>query len=170
MTEHNVASVRKLLVDRYQDLRDRLGRKLGSSDRASDALHDAWLRLASADSRSAVQSPQNYLFRIALNAAEDQRRKERRARGAADIDDAMDVADDAPTPEAVTLAKSELAAVEAVLAGFSARRRAIFLAARLHDIPRQVIADRLGISRRLVAKELLAAHTAFVARFKEFRD
>jgi DNA-directed RNA polymerase specialized sigma24 family protein len=105
-----------------------------------------------------------------LNAADDQRRKERRDHGGADIDDVLDVADDAPTPEAVTLAKSELAAVEAVLAGFSPRRRAIFLAARLHDIPRQVIADRLGVSRRLVAKELLAAHTAFLARFREFKN
>jgi RNA polymerase sigma-70 factor, ECF subfamily len=169
MTDYNVAYVRKLFIDRYHDMRDRLSRKLGSSDRASDALHDAWLRLASTDSMNAVQSPQNYLFRIALNAADDQRRKERRDRGVADIDDVLEVADDAPTPEAITLAKSELAMAEVVLASFSPRRRAIFLAARLHDIPRQVIADRLGISRRLVAKELLAAHTAFVARFREYK-
>lgn len=170
MSDHSIAAVRKLFVEGYRDIRDRLSRRLGSSDLASDALHDAWLRLANVDRIETLQSPQHYLFRVALNAAEDRRRKERRHRSAADLDALLEIPDEAPTPEAVVLAKSDLAAVEAVLAQFSARRRAIFLAARLHNIPRQVIADRLGVSRRLVAKELLAAHTAFVARFREIKD
>lgn len=170
MSDRNMASVRRMFVDRYYDMRERLSRRLGSVDLAGDALHDAWIRLAQTNTIGTIQSPQSYLFRVVLNAADDHRRKERRHFSATTVEDLLEVPDEAPTPEAVILAKSELAAFEVVLATFSARRRAIFLAARLHNVPRQVIADRLGVSRRLVAKELLAAHLAFVEQFREIED
>jgi RNA polymerase sigma factor (sigma-70 family) len=170
MSDHALTSLRHLFVDGYEELKRRLTKRLGSADLAGDAMHDAWLRLENAESIGSVQSPANYLFRIALNAADDHRRQQKRHASAIDIDTLFNLPEDAPTPEETALARSDLEAFKAIMAHLPARRRAIFLAARVGNIPRQEIADRLGISRRLVAKELLLAHEYFLARYKELRD
>ncbi|WP_275190619.1 sigma-70 family RNA polymerase sigma factor [Bradyrhizobium sp. CSA112] len=165
-----MAALRRLFVDGYDDLKVRLIRRLGSADRAGDALHDTWLRLDRLETVGAVQSPRNYLFRIALNVAYQQRRLETRHVSATEVEGLLDIPDDAPSPEEIVLARSDLDAFRSILAELPARRRAIFLAARIGNVPRQTIADRLGISRRLVAKELFLAHKHFVARYRELRD
>lgn len=170
MTDRALAAIRRLFVDGYDDMKRRLTARLGSDDLAGDAMQDAWLRLQSTDAVGVIQSPRNYLFRVALNAANDQLRLRKRHASAVDIASVFELADDAPDPEEATLARSELAAFRTILAELPARRRMIFLAARVGRMPRQEIADRLGISRRLVAKELLLAHEYCVARFKQLRD
>jgi len=170
MTEHALTGIRRLFVDRYDDLKKRLTKRLGSADLAGDAMQDAWLRLARVDSIGFVQSPGSYLFRIALNAAADQRKLDRRHAPAVDLENVLEPPDEAPTPEEAVLARSDLDAFKVIVAELPARRRAIFLAARVGNIPRQEIADRLGISRRLVAKELLLAHEHCVARYRELTE
>jgi RNA polymerase sigma-70 factor (ECF subfamily) len=170
MTDNALATIRRLFVDRYDDLKARLTQRLGSADLAGDALHDAWLRLAHVEAIGAVQSPRSYLFRIALNAANDQRRIDKRYASSVEIEALLEIPDDRVTPEEAVVARSDLAIFKAIAAELPARRRAIFLAARVGNVPRQEIADRLGISRRLVAKELMLAHEHCVARYKELRD
>lgn len=170
MNDHALSSIRRLFIVGYDDLKRRLTKYLGSADLAGDAMHDAWLRLESTESIGIVQNAGNYLFRIALNAANDQRRQQKRHESAVEIDSLIELPDDAPTPEEIALARSDLEAFKMIVAELPARRRAIFLAARVGNIPRQEIADRLGISRRLVAKELLLAHEHCVARYKELKD
>lgn len=168
-SDDGLARLRSLFIDRYQQFKGRLARLLGSDDVASEALHDTWLRLAQAEQVGAVQNAESYIFRAALNAADDRRQRERHHRAVLDIESLPELADERPTPEDVVLARSELDAFRRILADLPTRRRAIFLAARLHNMPRQEIADRLGVSRRLVAKELLLAHRVFVERLKEIQ-
>jgi RNA polymerase sigma-70 factor, ECF subfamily len=170
MTDQALTAIRGLFLDRYDDLKAWLTRRLGSADLAGDTMHNTWLRLARMEAIGAVQSPRNYLLRMALNVAADQRRLDNRYVSAAEIETLLELPDDAPTPEDVVLARSDLNAFRAIMAELPARRRAIFLAARLGNIPRQEIADRLGVSRRLVAKELLLAHEHCVARYKELKN
>ena len=171
MTEHTLASLRRLFVDRYDVLKARLTQRLGSADLAGDAMQDTWLRLARIESVGVVQSPQSYLFRIVLNAAEDRNRSERRQRlSPTEIDSLLQLPDPSPTAEQVLMARADLAAFEAILQELPERRREIFLAARLGSIPRQEIADRLGMSRQLVAKELRLAMEHCLARLKEIRE
>jgi RNA polymerase sigma factor (sigma-70 family) len=164
MTEATLAMLRRLLVDRYDDFRRRLSRRLASPDLASDALQDAWLRLARAEAVEAVRSPSDYLFGIALNAARDRLRAEARHLSAIEIDTLLNLADDAPGPVRITEARADLRALEAALAELPPRRRDILLAARLDGLPRQEIARRLGISLRLVEKELHLAQAYCLAR------
>lgn len=166
MTETALSVIRRLFVDRYDDLKKKLTKRLGSADLAGDAMQDAWLRLARVDSIGVVQSPGSYLFRIALNAAADQRRLERRHMSAVEIDSVLELPDDAPTAEEVAIARSDFEAFRTIMAELPARRRVIFLAARLGNVPRQEIADRLGVSRRLVAKELMLAHEHCIVRYR----
>jgi RNA polymerase sigma-70 factor, ECF subfamily len=170
MSDHALTAIRRLFVDRYDDLKQRLTKRLGSADLAGDAMHDTWLRLERVESIGVVQSPHSYLFRIVLNAADDQRRLQKRHASAIEIENLLELADDTPTPEQTALARSDLEAFKAILAELPTRRRAVFLAARVGNIPRQEIADRLGISRRLVGKELLLAHEYCVARYKELKE
>ncbi|MDI4235619.1 sigma-70 family RNA polymerase sigma factor [Bradyrhizobium sp. 31Argb] len=170
MTENALTIIRRLFVDRYDDLKARLTQRLGSADLAGDAMQDTWLRLSRAESIGAVQSPRSYLFRIALNVAEDRRRMERRQRiSAIEIESLLELPDDAPTAEQTMLARSDLEAFEAIVDELPERRRVIFLAARVGNVPRQEIADRLGISRQLVAKELRLALEHCLARYKELK-
>ena len=170
MTETALTIIRRLFVDRYDDLKTRLTQRLGSADLAGDAMQDAWLRLSRAESIGVVQSPRSYLFRIVMNVVEDRRRMEKRRHvSAIEIESLLEVPDHAPTPEQTMLARSELEAFEAIVDELSERRREIFLAARVGNVPRQEIADRLGISRQLVAKELRLALEHCLARYKELK-
>jgi RNA polymerase sigma factor (sigma-70 family) len=170
MTDAALAALRRLFLERYDDLKARLTQRLGSADLAGDALQDTWLRLERTETVGAIRSPASYLFRIILNVARDNRRAEKRHLTTMEIESLLHVADDTPQPAQVAAARSDLRAFEAVLAELPPLRRAILLAARLDNLPLQQIADRLGISLRLVSKELRLAHEYCVARRKEMKD
>jgi RNA polymerase sigma-70 factor (ECF subfamily) len=171
MSENALTSMRRLFLDRYDEMKARLTKRLGSADLAGDAMQDTWLRLARTESIGVVQSPHGYLFRIALNVAHDHRRTEaRRPVSAVEIESLLELPDEAPTPEQIMLARSDLAALKTFLSELPERRREIFLAARVGNIPGQEIADRLGVSRQIVVKELGLAIEHCVKRLKEFRD
>jgi len=165
-----LTALRRLFVDSYDDLKKRLTQRLGSADLAGEAMHDAWLRLARLGPASVVQRPEHYLFRTILNAADDQRRREERHRGNVDWEKALEVADERRTAEENLVAQAEIDAFETIMAELPPRRRAIFLAAHVGDVPRQVIADEIGISRRLVQRELMLAHKHCLSRWKELMD
>lgn len=157
MAETSWASLRRLLVDRYDDLRSRLTRRLGSADLASEALHEVYLRLDRPDGPGAVTSPIAYLFQAAFNIASDARRMESR-RVVQTIADGLDeIPDRRPGPDGIAEAKVELARLVQALLALPPRQRAILIAARYQQIPRAEIAKRYKISRRLVQLEMQRA-------------
>jgi RNA polymerase sigma factor (sigma-70 family) len=164
MTEITPAALRQLFLDRYDDLKARLTRRLGSADLAGDVLQDTWLRLSRTESIGSVRSPGNYLLRIVLNIVQDRKRSDKRYLSAVEIENLLHLPDPEPSPAEVAEARSDLQALASVLAELPPRRRAILLAARLDNMPRQEIAARFGISLRLVSKELRLAHEYCVAR------
>lgn len=170
MTDQALSAIRRAFLDRYDDLKARLTQRLGSAELAGDAMQDTWLRLSRAESIGIVQSPRSYLFRIALNVAIDRHRfEQRRPVSTVDLENLLEVPDDAPTPEQTVLARSDLEAFKAIVDELPARRRAIFLAARFGGASRQEIADRMGVSVRLVAKELQLALEHCVVRARGLR-
>ncbi len=171
MNENALAGIRRLFLDRYDDLKLRLSQRLGSADLADDAMQDTWLRLERTESIGIVRSPWSYLFRVALNVAEDRSRTERRQRiSAIEIESLLELPDHSPTPEAVVLARSDLKAFQEIMAEMPERRREIFLAARIGNVPHQEIAGRLGVSRALVTKELRLALEHCLARRRQLKE
>ncbi len=65
--------------------------------------------------------------------------------------------DDELDPERVAVSRSEVTALVHALDELSPRCRAIFIAARLDEIPHKVIAARHRISTRMVERELKRA-------------
>src|SRR5262249_7225167 len=157
VAETSWAALRQLLVDRYDDLRSRLTRRLGSTDLASEALHEVYLRLDRAGGPGSVASPTAYLFRAAYNIASDARRTESRHTRQTTVDGLDDVPDRMPGPDGIAEAKVELAALVQALLALPPRQRAILIAARYQQIPRAEIAKHYKISRRLVQLELQRA-------------
>jgi len=150
-------SLRDLFLSKYAAFRHRLQARLGSEDLANDALHEAWLRVDAMSETADVKHPAAYLFRIAVNAAEDQRRSDSRLMAVDEIDALYDsVADESADPARVVLGRVELERLERALSEMPPRRRAILLAARLDEVPHREIAQRFGISLRTVEKELRA--------------
>jgi RNA polymerase sigma factor (sigma-70 family) len=147
-------TLRQLLAEKYDDLRSRLTRRLGSEELASEVLHETWLRLDQGIDAKSIRSPGAYLFRSALNIAIDRGRAERRRVQPSKIEAMLYIADDAPGPAQQAEARLELEQLERALEELTPRRRTILLAARLEGLPLWQIAERLDISQRLVEIEL----------------
>ncbi|MDE1172063.1 MAG: RNA polymerase sigma factor [Parvibaculaceae bacterium] len=157
MTGESRETLRQFLVLDYEDLRRRLTHRLGSSDLAGDVLHETWLRLAQARTIGPVRSPKLYLLRVAMNIAFKRLRRDGRLVTLSDAKVALGIPDDAPDPARAAEAHFEVEALMQALGEISPRQREILLASRLEGIPLREIAERQGISQRMVEIELRRA-------------
>jgi RNA polymerase sigma factor (sigma-70 family) len=155
MTETTWETLRRRLVETYDELRILLTRRLGSDDLARETLHETWLRLGRVDDVAVARNPDAYLARVALNLATDRQRLETRRARRSDVNAVLDeIVDDVPGQAEKLESRRDLAIFEDAIRELSARRRTILIAARLHEEPHQKIAERLGISKRMVQIEL----------------
>ncbi|ABD07824.1 sigma-24 (FecI-like) [Rhodopseudomonas palustris HaA2] len=155
MIESAWVTLRRRLVESYDELRILLTRRLGSEDLARETLHETWLRLDRVDDVSVLRNPDAYLARVALNLATDRQRLETRRARKSDVNAILDdIVEDAPGQAERLESRRDLAIFEEAIGELSERRRDILIAARLDQEPHQKIADRLGISKRMVQIEL----------------
>ncbi|MNR78008.1 putative RNA polymerase sigma factor FecI [compost metagenome] len=156
MPEALKESLRALFLSRYAQFRRHLHLRLGSEDLANDALHETYLRVEQMNAPSAIKYPSAYLYRIALNIAEDQRKSNARMLSVPEIEGLYEMADELADPSRTFEARTEIDALERALAELPKRRRLIVIAARVDEMPHREIALRFGISVRTVEKELRA--------------
>lgn len=147
-----------LLVSAYPDLRRRLAGRLGSADRANDALHDTFVRLHRAEISGEVQNPRSYLMTMALNIASNSARSEARHLSAFEVEMLIDIPDDMPDPSRAVEARSQLAAVEAALRNLPERRQKIFRRFWAENATYKELSLEYNISERTVRHELLLAN------------
>ena len=159
--------LRDLLARDYVKLRNRLTRRFGSADIATDILHETYLRLGAVDTAGAIRSHEAYLYRAALNVAADSREADRRWVAKASIEELRRRDDHELDPEEIIQARQEWKALLAALDELPSRRRAVFLAARLDELPHREIAKRFGISTDTVERELKQALEFFARRLGE---
>lgn len=157
MTEPPSVRMRAILESGYQRFRERLRRRLGSDALATEVLHETWLRIGRMGDVGLVQRPESYLFRMALNVAADRREVANRKLSRAEIETLRHMMDDVLDPERIAEARAEMATLESALNELTPRRKAIFLLARVSEMKHDDIAQRFGISARMVEKELLHA-------------
>ncbi|WP_454632617.1 RNA polymerase sigma factor [Bradyrhizobium cenepequi] len=168
MVDKGLTALRQLLVLRYEDLKRRLTRRVGSSDVAAEALHETWIRLGQIDAIAPVHRPESYLYRIAFNVAVDRHRADVRWSAKASLEALLRSDDDQLDPEHIVLMQSEMAALERVLRELPERRRAIFIAALIDELPYREIANRFGISLRSVEREMGLAFDHCGRRIENF--
>jgi RNA polymerase sigma-70 factor (ECF subfamily) len=160
MNESGILSLRDFLVRRYDELKRRLTLHLGSADLAGEALQETWLRLESSkESNESVQYPLSYLMRMATNSALDRLRAEKRFLSGDEVDQVLNaLSDPMPGPAQTFEARSEAERLALVIQKMPVRRRNILILIRVDEMPRQQVADRLGVSLSLVDRELKRAH------------
>lgn len=149
-------TLRALFLTRYAQFRRHLHLRLGSEDLANDALHETYLRVENMNAPSAIKYPSAYLYRIALNIAEDHRKSNGRMLSVPEIEGLYELADELADPVRTVEARDEIDLLERALAELPKRRRLILIAARVDEMPHRDIADRFGISVRTVEKEIRA--------------
>lgn len=149
--------MRAVLEAGYERFQERLRRRLGSDALATEVLHETWLRIGRMGDVGAVQRPESYLFRMALNVAADRRVQDGRILSVGEVDALRHIADDVLDPERIAGGREDVAILEAALNELTPRRKAIFLLARVNEMRHDDIASKFGISSRMVEKELLHA-------------
>ncbi|QHI97395.1 sigma-70 family RNA polymerase sigma factor [Xylophilus rhododendri] len=158
MSEEARLALLAFLTQRYDELKRRLARHLGSGELAGDALQDTWLRLERLENQAPVLNPRAFLLRMAANIAIDQQRSHSRALPADEAEALMDLPDHAPGPEKTAEDRSEVEQLMKAMRRLPERRRAILVLVRWENLPHKEVAERLGISVRTVEHELRKAH------------
>ena len=154
MSNSNIRSLRAAFSSNYEHLARRLSRRLGSADLALEALHEAFIRIDRVSDSVVVQSPLDYIFRAAINVAKDRKKSDSRLLRSAEIAAIVDVPDDRPDAFAVVSDRADLNEFDKVLSELSDRRRRVFLAAHVEQIPHEEIARRFGVNVRTIAFDL----------------
>jgi RNA polymerase sigma factor (sigma-70 family) len=151
--------LKNLLITRYATLRRRLEYLVGSKDGAADALQETWLRLETMPHVGPVANADAYLLRMATNLIIDQHRREHREvhLEEGEVSELFEIEDELADPERIVAARRKVEALKVILRGLSPRRQDILLAARVDGQLNTEIAEQMGISLRLVEKELSAA-------------
>ncbi|MEC5319236.1 sigma-70 family RNA polymerase sigma factor [Brenneria populi subsp. brevivirga] len=142
----------------YNALLKKLKHRLGSAELAEDALHDAWLRVSQGQRDKEIANPSAYLYRAALNVAIDSyQHPSARTLTAGEVDDLLQMEDASQDQERLADGQREIVRLRRVIEQLPWRQHEILVAARLEEKSHQEIADRFGISTRMVEKELKAA-------------
>ncbi len=166
MTNKGLAALQRLFIERYDVLKAQLTRRLGSSELASDALHDAYVRLTDRDEIDEIRHPQSYVLNVAVNGAIDRMRSEARLLSESEVNALYEYVDPAAGPAQKVEARFELEHAVQALDALPPRQRDILYSARVEGATLVDLSKRWGISTRMVSRELQAAHE-FCAKYME---
>ena len=163
MPETTWASLRRRLLERYDDFVSRLARRLGSSDLAKEAIHETYLRFERGGDHEAIRNPDGYIFRTAVNIAKNKAQVERRYLSASETEALINIPDDSPDSARTVEARSDMEFLRRALAQLPDRRREIFEASWVDGVSYADLALRYGVHVRTIQREILQA-TTFVRR------
>ena len=130
---------------------------LAGREDAEDVAQETYLRLVRAG--TALQSEMHIraaMFRAATNLAYD-RFRQQRTHGRQDDAAIVDLRDEAPPAERVVAMEQALRVVERTLLALPPRCRQVFLLRTFHEWGYETIAERLGIGKRTVEREMQTA-------------
>ena len=150
------------LLERHRDPVFRLVRSLvGDSDAALDITQEAFVSGFAALKRYDPARPfRAWMSRIAVNKARDWARR-RKVRSffsrALPIDDAFNIADDAPLPDTIASHRAELARVIQAMATLPHNLREVLVLRTIEDFSEAETAIALGVSTKAVETRLYRA-------------
>lgn len=138
-----------------------LRRKLGSSDNAADLTQDTFVRIISSrDTLLGVREPRAFLVTTAKHLLADRaRRKFLEDAYLQELSLAAGHAAGHPSPEQILETVQALAHIERALDGLPVKSRQAFLLHYLDGEAQSCVAERLGVSERMVRKYLVQALT-----------
>ena len=155
--EPHVAFVTGVFVRFQRSLLRYLRNLLVRREDAEDVAQETYLRLV----RAAALEPSEarvraLMFKTATNLAYD-RFRQRRSRGQHDDGGLSMLPADTPAAERVVALEQAVAIVERTVLGLPARCRQVFLLRTSHECSYEDIAERVGVSKRTVERDMQAA-------------
>ncbi|WP_207793498.1 sigma-70 family RNA polymerase sigma factor [Pseudomonas lopnurensis] len=140
----------------YQQLVRYLTTRLRDHHLAADVAHDAYLRILEGGRQSAVEFPQAYLYRTAINIATDAHRRGV-VRRCESIEDVEPQAKEQSTPQESLYLRQRVSLVERALNELPENCRRAFLLRKLDGLAHHEIATQMGISKDMVEKHIVNA-------------
>jgi RNA polymerase sigma factor (sigma-70 family) len=140
----------------FSRVRSALMRRGRSEQDADDLVQEAWIRLNCYERDQAVERPEAFLMRAALNLSIDAHRA-RTTRGEEVLLEDVVLVDARPGADEVLLARERLARLSECLARMNEKTRAIFLAHRVDGLSYKEIARHHGLTTSSVEKHIAKA-------------
>ncbi len=175
----DVAGVRLAeLLEAYRAKRADLIRffsaRMGSAADAEDLIQDLYVKLSTLSLTEPVENPSAFLYRAAVNLMLDRARGARRSSAR---DDAWgqtqgarigaDMAVDEPSPEQAADSRQRLRRLVAAVRGLPPQTRRAFELHKLQGLSHLETAERLGVSRKTVEKQISAALRSLTSKLGE---
>ncbi len=150
------------LIGHYDELVGYIRRRFGDRGFAREVVHDVCVKIMERPaSAEVVQAPLALLRRISHDAAVDRCRAEDARRAWIDaVDTLPETACPAPDQLRVLSARQELELLVQVIDALPKRRRQVFVLHKIHELPQAEVAARMGISIKMVEKQLRLAMVA----------
>ena len=151
----------------YRELLNFCSRMIGDRDTAADVVQESYVRvLAARDTGQQVREPRALLYQTARNLIIDRHRRQaiRQHDDIDSLDDAAQAA--APShlePESLYAQEQHAQALVAAIEALPPRCREAFVLNRFEGLSHQEVADRMGISKNMVAQHVTRALMACTA-------
>lgn len=156
--DHIIHWVASQILPHEADVRAWLMRARLGRDDAEDILQESYCRMAELTAIEHITSPRAYFFTVARNIALMRLRRARIVRiESVDEIDRLEVMSDLPSPEQVSVARSDLARLKRVIATLPARCRQVFEMRKIEGLPQKEIARRMGLSEHMVENDAAKA-------------
>lgn len=160
--------LKRLFLVHKREIQSYLTRRLRDAELAADLTQETFLRYAEQGQGAAVISDRSYLFRTARNLATDHMRQRMRQRTEVAADGRLpEVAEERPSPDAVTEARQTVRELQRLVMELPERTRRVFVLVRVDGLSYAETAARLGISESAVQKHLAAALHHVMLRLRQ---
>ena len=132
--------------------------RLGDSPDLPDLAQETFLRLLRVRRPELIRDPQAYVYRIALNVAEEWRL--RAAQSKDHSSEALDALESADDPEETTVRRHRQRAIRRAVGELPAATRSALLLHVYRDMTYEQVAEHMGVSRRAVKRYLANGYEA----------
>lgn len=175
MTHSSLQTLAQAAETYYDELRQFVRKRTGSSAIAEEVVQETWIRANAVTSELPV-NPRAYLYRMAGNLVVDHIRRERSRAPEAETDtpDSSEpptaleaIPCPAPTPLDTAISRQELAALNAAVRELPDKCRDVFLLYRGHGMSMREVATHLGITQKTVEKHIARAMIHCRKRLRE---
>ena len=138
-------------------LRNYLIGLLKSEDAVDDIIQEAFARMLALKNPTEIRQPKSFLFRVAHNlVVQDQRKQKTAATYTVANPEEFAAPDETPSIEERLIARERLQAFFSAVDSLPLHWKRILVLRTAYNLPHQMIADKLGISRSGVEKKFAA--------------
>jgi RNA polymerase sigma factor (sigma-70 family) len=158
-------SVSRLVQEHHGKFMRFLRNRMRGSRDPADVAQEAYIRMLRYEGSREIRAPYYMLLRVAMNVAQDIHRADR-SRGADRHRpiDGLELASDMPTPESAATVAEELDLALRAIDDLPPRCRQVFLLHREQHLSYAQIAEKCGISVKMVEKHISTALAFCVER------